>query len=291
MLSIYRCYVQHQLKVLDHNGTEVPGIFTAGVQVQLDPHSIHMIEQSEEVLNQVFHDNVTLFVKVQASSSLRYQWYYNDKILAGQCTAQLELIKLTFDQAGHYKCFIVNESGDQIASKSIQVLVDLPTGDEFDALEFENETIEILEQPVWRGHGKVHIGDQVHLSCRAACKYPLKYEWLKKSVRTNVENKNTEQNGPILVSLECKLTDEVPDITPHASYHIYQCIITCVQTGEKVHSDEVKVPVSTYTLPDKSLPVFKIALLICQEQYTNEGFENLEAPRPDGKQTVFWREI
>ena len=70
-----------------------------------------------------------------------------------------------------------------------------------------------------------------------------------------------------LVGFGCQLVDEIQDVYPSISFYVYQCIIKCWETGERVLSNSVKVPVSTYTLPDKSLPEFKIALLICQEEY------------------------
>ena len=72
---------------------------------------------------------------------------------------------------------------------------------------------------------------------------------------------------PELVGFGCQLVDEIQDIHPPVSFYVYQCIIKCWETGERIVSNSVKLPVSTYTLPDKSLPEFKIALLICQEEY------------------------
>ena len=72
---------------------------------------------------------------------------------------------------------------------------------------------------------------------------------------------------PELVGFGCQLVDEIQDVHPPVSFYVYQCIIKCWETGERIVSNSVKLPVSTYTLPDKSLPEFKIALLICQEEY------------------------
>ena len=72
---------------------------------------------------------------------------------------------------------------------------------------------------------------------------------------------------PELVGFGCQLVDEIQDVQPPVSFYVYQCIIKCWETGERIVSNSVKLPVSTYTLPDKSLPEFKIALLICQEEY------------------------
>ena len=71
------------------------------------------------------------------------------------------------------------------------------------------------------------------------------------------------------------------------SCYLYQCIIKCPITNERLTSNSIKVPVSTFTLPDKSLPEFKIALLICQEEYEkSDCFHTLQAPRTDGKALI-----
>ena len=72
---------------------------------------------------------------------------------------------------------------------------------------------------------------------------------------------------PELVGFGCQVVDEIQDVHPPVSFYVYQCIIKCWESGERVMSESVRVPVSTFTLPDKSLPEFKIALLICQEEY------------------------
>ena len=51
-------------------------------------------------------------------------------------------------------------------------------------------------------------------------------------------------------------------------------------------SDPVKVAVSSALKWDKFLPEFKIALLICQEDYDQECFHNLQAPRADGQALI-----
>ena len=285
-IGIYKCFVQHQLKVLDENGGDVPGMFTAGVQIKLNPHAIQILEQSETTECDLMED-LTLFVKAVASSPLKYQWFFNDKLLSGQCTCHLELYRLNFDQGGQYKCVIKNELGDIIESKVIDVIVQMPSIDHFQSLEFKNEAIQILKQPTFAyDQAKSAIGEKIHLTCLAACKYPLKYEWLRKGVRIDLFSKSTKstiQTNSVLVSLGCQLIDEIQDVHPPVSYYVYQCIIKCVQTGERVMANQIKVPVSTYTLPDKALPEFKIALLICQEQYDqSDFFHPLDAPRSDG---------
>ena len=276
--------MQHQLKVLDQSGNDVPGMFTAGIEVKLNPHTIHVLEQSPETTDCVLLEDLTLFVKAQATNQLKYQWFHNDKLLAGQCTHQLELYRLNFDQGGQYKCVIRNQLGDSLDAKPMEVIVQMPNMDQFQSLEFKNEAIEILKQPSFAyDQAKSAIGEKIHLTCLAACKYPLKYEWLRKGVRIDLFSKSTIQTNSTLVSLGCQLIDEIQDVHPPVSYYIYQCIIKCVQTGERVMANPIKVPVSTYTLPDKSLPEFKIALLICQEQYDqSDFFHPLDAPRSDG---------
>jgi hypothetical protein len=57
-----------------------------------------------------------------------------------------------------------------------------------------------------------------------------------------------------------------------------------LSTGERVKSSEVRIPVSTYSSHERSLPVFKLALVICQEQYVcSDYFHPLRAPRNDGQ--------
>ena len=119
----------------------------------------------------------------------------------------------------------------------------------------------------------------------ASCKYPLRYEWLKRGIRSDLIGRSDEHySDPELVGQGCQLVDEIQDVHPPVSSYLYQCLIKCFKTGQRLSSDFVRVPVSTYTLPDKSLPVFKIALLICQEEYDHQqSFHALTAPRSDGK--------
>ena len=223
-IGIYKCYVQHRLKVVDQNGGDVPGMFTAGVQIKLNPHTIHILDQSATT-ECILLEDITLFVKAQASSSLKYQWFFNDKLLSGQCTCHLELYRLNFDQGGEYKCVIKNELGDTLESKAIDVIVQMPSVDHFQSMEFKNEAIEILKQPTFAyDQAKSAIGEKIHLTCLAACKYPLKYEWLRKGVRIDLFSKSTIQTNSTLVSLGCQLIDEIQDVHPPVSYYIYQCM-------------------------------------------------------------------
>jgi hypothetical protein len=63
-----------------------------------------------------------------------------------------------------------------------------------------------------------------------------------------------------------------------------QLLIVKLFSGERVKSAEVRVPVSTFSSHERGLPVFKLALVICQEQYEcSEYFHPLRAPRNDGQ--------
>ena len=110
----------------------------------------------------------------------------------------------------------------------------------------------------------------------AACKYKLRYEWVKRIIEKDLLSKSPKvYHDPELVGLGCQLVDEILE---HKTVE-YQCIISCPTTNKKVLSDPARVPVCSALKQDKSLPEFKIALLICQEDYDQADFLNLQAPR------------
>jgi hypothetical protein len=54
-----------------------------------------------------------------------------------------------------------------------------------------------------------------------------------------------------------------------------------------VLSNQVRVPVSSHASASKCRPRFKVALVICQEEYSAQrDFHNLNAPRRDGSDLV-----
>lgn len=282
-VGTYKCLIQHSFKVVDENGSEIRGAYTGGVEICVEPDSIFVLEQPQDQ-NCTLLDNIQFKVCVESPSKLTFQWYHEDKVIVGAVDRILNLTRVSLDHRGSYKCLIKADK-NCVESKITNLEVELPTIDQFTKLEFENEDIEIIQQPILPFKNvKAAIGEKVHLTCLAACKFPLKYEWLKKPVRTDLIAKSAEiYLDTELVGLSCQLIDEIQDIYPPVSFYLYQCHIHCLKTGQKLVSNPVKIPVSTYTAPDKSLPVFKIALLICQEEYDNSAcFQSLLAPRSDG---------
>lgn len=82
-----------------------------------------------------------------------------------------------------------------------------------------------------------------------------------------------------------QIEDQIPSARVSA-WH-YQCVVRCPHTGERLTSDEVCVPVSALRTQELSLPVFKMALVVCQDEYeSEEDFARLNAPRFDGKRLV-----
>ena len=117
--------------------------------------------------------------------------------------------------------------------------VNIPDVDQWNAFQFENEEIQILKQPsLVFGQAKAAIGEKVHLTCLAASKHKLRYEWVKRAVRLDRIAKSPEVYlEPELVGLGCQLVDEVQDLGNPVSYYQYQCIIKCPTTQERVSSN------------------------------------------------------
>ncbi len=51
---------------------------------------------------------------------------------------------------------------------------------------------------------------------------------------------------------------------------------------ERLLAASVRIPISAYATGAHSLPSFKVALVICQEDYGSTDFHNLNAPKRDG---------
>jgi hypothetical protein len=284
--GIYRCYVNHCLRVADPSGQTIPGIYSGGTEVIVNPDSILIFNQPEVEKSAILLDNVQFECDAESPSALKYQWFHEDKVLVGQCVKVLKLNKVNLDQRGRYHCRVTSNLGNSVESKTAILEVTLPTFEQFQELQFDHEHIVILHQPSMpMSNAKAAIGEKVHLSCLAASKWPLKYEWLKRGVQTDlISRKASVFLEPEPVGYGAQLIDELQDANPPVSSYLYQCIITCPTTGERMTSGMIKVPMSTFTLPDKSLPEFKIALVICQEEYDNQDyFHSLLAPRADGK--------
>jgi hypothetical protein len=114
----------------------------------------------------------------------------------------LKLIGVSLDDRGQYRCAItLVPSYKTQDSQTATLEVVLPdTTEQFDELEFSHEDVKILQQPILPFQNvKAAIGEKVHLTCLAGCKYGLKYEWLKRGVRTDLIGK-----GPFLYYVRVK---------------------------------------------------------------------------------------
>ena len=101
----------------------------------------------------------------------------------------MKLIGVSLDDRGQYRCAItLVPSYKTEDSQTATLEVVLPdTTEQFDELEFSHEDVKILQQPILPFQNvKAAIGEKVHLTCLAGCKYGLKYEWLKRGVRTDL---------------------------------------------------------------------------------------------------------
>ncbi len=285
-VGIYKCLVQHCMTVIDPKGQAVPGVYTGGVELVLDPASILIIEHPKDACSTLLGSVEFRCLAESGQASLIYQWYHNDKLIVGEKSNVLKLVKVTLDHRGAFKCIITGQ-GIKEETNQAKLEVELPTAEQLESLQFDDEEIEIIQQPILAfSNVKAAVGEKVHLTCLAGCKYTLKFEWLKRGVRVDLINPDSEEVhlDPELVGLGCQLVDEIQEVHPPVSFYLYQCFILCPQTGQRVASQSVKIPVSTFTLPDKSLPKFKIALLICQEEYDHsQHFQTLLAPRSDGR--------
>ena len=104
----------------------------------------------------------------------------------------MKLIGVSLDDRGQYRCAItLVPSYKTQDSQTATLEVVLPdTTEQFDELEFSHEDVKILQQPSLPFQNvKAAIGEKVHLTCLAGCKYGLKYEWLKRGVRTDLIGK------------------------------------------------------------------------------------------------------
>ena len=70
------------------------------------------------IINQPQDQTVTMLDDVSfscdaesVSTPLSHQWYFQDKVLVGQCESVLKLLKVSLDQKGQYKCVVRNSAG------------------------------------------------------------------------------------------------------------------------------------------------------------------------------------
>ena len=70
-------------------------------------------------------------------------------------------------------------------------------------------------------------------------------------------------------------------------HKIYTTYLSPIRTNERLRSRTVKIDVSTLATPERCLPTFKVALVICQEDYDrSQYFDPLKAPKNDGTSLV-----
>ena len=99
-------------------------------------------------------------------------------------------------------------------SEKVFIEVNLPNIDHWEKLKFENEVIQIIQQPsLIFNQAKAAIGEKVHLTCLAACKHKLRYEWVKRAIQMDLISKTPEVYlDPELVGHGCQLVDEIQDL-------------------------------------------------------------------------------
>ena len=70
-------------------------------------------------------------------------------------------------------------------------------------------------------------------------------------------------------------------------HKIYTTYLSPIRTNERLRSRTAKIDVSTLATPERCLPTFKVALVICQEDYDrSQYFDPLKAPKNDGTSLV-----
>ena len=149
---------------IDDNEVEVPEVRSGRIKVVIDPTCILILSHPENKSVKMLDDVEFQCLAETASSMISYQWYYEDTLLFGQNQNTLKLSKVQLDQKGRYKCVAKNlEPGGQMESLECILEVNLPGHDEIieSSLDFENEDIQILQQPSLphiNGQDKASIG-------------------------------------------------------------------------------------------------------------------------------------
>lgn len=281
--QMFTCQAMHQIVVRSDDNEEIRGIYSEHLELRLREGSIHIQEQpqSKECL---IGTTIQLKVKAASDKPITLQWYQNDQPVAGACDETLVIQEFTLDDIGEYFCQIKNEMESKESVKAtLSYLV--PTEDQLQTLEFSNESIVIVQQPSFKAGVKCSVGDKVSMRCVAVCKYGLKYEWIKQGMNKDLVD---GPNDPIHITKVIpvchgmQMTDEIPNMDNSVTYWRYKCIITCIHNGERVESNDVVCQMSTYASESKSWATFKVALVICQEEYFSDDFHHLNAPRLDG---------
>ena len=284
--GFYQCQVRHCCGVNEKGlATEVPGIYSKCVEVKITPGSIFLQKDLEDV-SSPYGGKIYLSVQAKSLLPLSYQWYRDENPLVGEDDLSLSIQEANFDVGGKYKC-IVKNSVKAKETKVASVIVNIPGDEELrnNSLHFTNETILLLKHPELGDAGsKRAIGDRIILSCKAVCKYPLDYEWVRQGFVQDLIEKPREPMPKTAVEpishTSPHMEDDIPPIP--VSFWIYHCIVSCHETGQVVKTNPVRVQTSLSVNSMQKHPTFKIALIICVDQYKSDYFHKLNAPSNDG---------
>ena len=283
--GFYQCLARHCIPLIEKGGLDVPGIYSECVEVKIAPGSIHLKKDLED-MSSPFGGKVVFSLGAKSLQPLSYQWYRNGTPLAGENSPDLTLQHVTFDLAGKYRCLVKN-SLNEVESNLATLEVILPTEEELErkTVTFTNETILILKEPqLCEASAKRSIGEHIVLKCMAVCKYDLDYQWVRQGFVQDLveEPRDPVANTPIepVSHSSPHMEDDIP--SNPVSFWIYHCIVTCHETGQSVKSSPVRIQISLSVSSMQKLPTFKVALLICIDDYRSDYFHKLNAPRNDG---------
>ncbi|TRY68753.1 hypothetical protein TCAL_04690 [Tigriopus californicus] len=281
--QLFSCQAMHQILVKSDDNQDIQGIYSEQLELRLREGSIH-IEVQPLTKECLIGRSVQLEVKAISDQPLTLQWYQNDQPVAGACEETLLIQEFSLDDIGDYFCQIKNDMESKESVKANLTYL-VPTEEQLESIEFSNENIVIVQQPNFKTEVKCSVGDKVSMRCVAVCKYGLKYEWIKQGMNKDLVD---GPNDPIHITKVIpvchgmQMTDEIPNMDNSVTYWRYKCIITCIDNGERLESDDVLCHMSTYASESKSWATFKVALVICQEEYFSDEFHHLNAPRLDG---------
>uniref|UniRef100_A0A0K2U487 Mucosaassociated lymphoid tissue lymphoma translocation protein 1like [Haplochromis burtoni] n=1 Tax=Lepeophtheirus salmonis TaxID=72036 RepID=A0A0K2U487_LEPSM len=289
--GLYRCRIYHNIPVKTPDDKCAQDVLSSCVQIKVEVGSINIINQSSDVTS-FLCGSAEFDITAESTHPLQYEWYFEDTKVFSQDdhNGKLKLANLRCEQSGRYKCKISNEF-QAVESDVVKLVIDIPSLEDiqYNNITFENENIQILKQPSFNSSSRVNIGDKISLEIVASCKYYLNYEWCKRGLKQDLIDRNEpeERTDLILVCQGPQLVDIVTEAPKCTSYGfigtwVYICLITCPRTNERIVSQSVNVPVSFCSSIPNSFPGFKIALIVCQEDYKTYDFHELQAPKYDG---------
>ena len=274
----YRCSVQHCMDT--KHGAQ--GIYSKEMNVQPIVGDI-WIKAHPESQRAETGDTVKFEVEAICKEPVTYDWFHNGKVIENKNESVLIFKYSSASLTGRYMCKI--KSGSKCVESNEATLEVSSTISQSFNQEEACESIEIISQPsIADKNAKYAIGAKVHLTCLATCKYPLKYEWLKKGISADLTRMNKNVATDVMhVGYGPELLDEIPFNTGNMiSFWKYQCVVTCSKTGERSKSNIIKIPVSTLLVGEQCLPRFKIALVISIEEYQDHSlFVDLKSPKND----------